>query len=305
MIETLCLAVLFVVVVLRAPRSFRKAAWWGTLFGMVSVMTYGVGGASPADLDRVLGDRNSLTLVRDLTALAAMWSFHNAVVRERGRVSRRLPWWSLLAAALSVAIPFALIQDPGETSRDFVLDRLDQTQVWLFATLYTVYIGTVAGLIIRTLSEKRTTLSVLWVAGFGLMMVSDVLEVVYLAIAHFAPVSVGFKAHYYYVAELPFFTGVLFIGAGFMWILAARAFWWSAARWAVRVDARGQGPEFKERRLALAESRGWSDRQLTFDSAANIRDRIKLNPGAVTGPDRQVFTVIERALSKKIEPVTS
>ncbi len=113
MIESLCLAVLFVVVALRARRSYRKAAWWGTVFGMVSVMTYGVIGAGPADLDRVLGDRNTLTLVRDLTALAAMWAFHNAVVRERGRLNRRLPWWSLLAAALSVAVPFSLIDRGG------------------------------------------------------------------------------------------------------------------------------------------------------------------------------------------------
>ncbi|CAM98510.1 hypothetical protein [Clavibacter michiganensis] len=305
MIESLCLAVLFVVVALRARRSYRKAAWWGTVFGMVSVMTYGVVGAGPTDLDRVLGDRNSLTLVRDLTALAAMWAFHNAVARERGRLTRRLPWWSLLAAALSVAVPFSLIHSPGETSRAFVLDRLDQTPVWLFASLYTAYMGTVAGLIIRTLSEKRTALSVMWAAGFGLMVVSDVLELTYLAIAHFTPVSVAFKVHYYYVAELPFFSGVLFIGAGFMWLLAARAFWWSAARWAVRVDARGQGPEFTELRLALAKSRGWSDRQLAFDSAANIRDRVKLNPDTLSGPDRHVFAAVERALSKKIELVPS
>jgi hypothetical protein len=304
MIQSVCLLLLIVAVLFRARRSYRKPAWWATLFGLISLTTYGLAPIAPTGLDALLGDKNILTLVRDVTAVTAMYSFHNAVAVERGYPRRRVPWWPLFLAVAAFAIPFALITNPGHTSTRFVLDRLDQTPVWLFATIYTVAMGVLAGLTIWMLSAKRSAPTVLWVLGLSLMMVSDVLEVAYLAAAHFDPVSQAFRERYYYVAEIPFFSGVAIAVLGFIWILGARAFWWAAARWTVSVDARGHDPSFREQRLALARSRHWSNRQLAFDSAANVRDRVKIGLQELTLPEGLAFGVVERTLSNKLEEVT-
>ncbi|MCE0459442.1 hypothetical protein [Curtobacterium flaccumfaciens] len=305
MIQSACLLILVVAVTLRARRSYRKPAWWATVFGLVSLATYGVIGAPPSVLDGFLGDRNLLTLVRDASGLAAMWAFHNAVATERGFERRRLPWWSVAAAIAAFAIPFLLITDPGHNSPRFVLDRLDQPAVWLFATLYTAFMGIVSALTIRMLAERRTAPTVFWVAGLSLMVVSDVLEVLYLCVAHFGPVSASFREHYYYVSELPFFSGIFLAVAGFIWILGARTFWWAAARWTVSVDARGRERNYRENRLALARAMGWSNRQLAFDSAANIRDRVKVGLQDLSAGERVAFAVVERTLSKKLKEVAA
>ncbi|MBF4577509.1 hypothetical protein ITJ49_15190 [Frondihabitans sp. VKM Ac-2883] len=304
MIQGVCLLLLIVAVLLRARRSYRKPAWWATLFGLIALGTYGVAPISPVRLDALLGGRNILTLVRDVSAVTAMFSFHNAVAVERNYSSRRLPWWSLFLAVAAFAVPFAFINDPGHTSTRFVLDRLSQTSVWLFATIYTVVMGLLAGLTLWMLSAKRTAPTVLWVVGLSLMMVSDVLEVAYLAAAHFSPASQAFREQYYYVAELPFFSGVALAVLGFIWILGARAFWWTAARWTLSVDARGQHSSYRTQRLALARWRHWSNRQLAFDSAANVRDRVKIGLQELTLPETLVFGVVERTLSNKLEEVT-
>lgn len=303
MIQSACLLIVIVAVAFRARRSYRKPAWWATVFCMVSLATYGVIGAPPAVLDELLGDRNLLTLVRDASAVAALWSFHNAVATERGFERRRLPWWSVVAAIIAFTIPFLLITDPGHTSSRFVLDRLDQTAVWLFATLYTAVMGLISALTIRMLAERRTMPTMFWVTGLSLMLVSDVVEVLYLFVAHFGPVSAAFREHYYYVAEVPFFSGLFIAAAGFIWILAARAFWWAAARWTVSVDARGHGPSYRANRLALATARRWSNRQLAFDSAANIRDRVKVGLQELSTVERITFAVVEHTLSNKLGEV--
>ncbi len=303
MIQSACLLVLIAVVVFR-HRSWRKPAWWATVFATVSLGTYGVIGAPPVVLDALLGSRNLLTLVRDTFAVAALALFHNAVATERGFRRRRIPWWGIVAAIVAFSIPFLLITAPAGDASRFVLDRLDQPAVWLFSTLYTAIMGTLSAHTIRMLAERRTIPTVFWVAGLSLMLVSDVVEVIYLAVAHFAPVSTAFREHYYYVATQPFFSGIIIAVGGFFWILGARSFWWAAARWTVRVDARGHGASYRDNRLALVRTRRWSNRQLAFDSAANIRDRVKAGLQELSAIERVVFAIVEQTLSNKIGEVT-
>lgn len=303
MIQSACLLVLIAVVVIR-HRSWRKPAWWATVFAAVSVATYGVIGAPPLVLDGILGSRNLLTLVRDASAVAALALFHNAVAAERGFQRRRLPWWAIVAAIVAFSVPFLLITAPAGDASRFVLDRLDQAAVWLFATLYTAIMGALSAHTIRMLAERRTIPTVLWVVGLSLMLVSDVIEVIYLGIAHFAPVSAAFREHYYYVAKEPFFSGIIIAVGGFFWILGARSFWRAAARWTVWIDARGHGPSYREGRLALVRAGGWSNKQLAFDSAANVRDRVRVGIQELSPTERIVFGLIERTLSKKLGEVT-
>jgi hypothetical protein len=49
---------------------------------------------------------------------------------------------------------------------------------------------------------------------------------------------------------------------------------------------------------------GWSNKQLAFDSAANIRDRVRVGIQELSATERIVFGLIERTLSKKLGEVT-
>jgi len=301
MIESLTLFVLAVAVAFRVKKSWRKPAWWATAFGLLSVSTYGLFMAPPAVLDALIGGQNALTLVRDAAAVAAMWFFHNAVAAQRDYQSRRLPWWGLCLAIASFAVPFALIHEPGPTSQSFVLDRLDQFLVWLFSTVYTALMGTLAGRTIAMLASRRTVPTKLWVTGLSLMLVSDVLEVGYLAIAHFGDVGAEFRERFYYVAQLPFFSGVIIAVAGFIWIIVTLSFWWVIARWTLHIDSQVKGPMFLQLREQAVAKGKWTNRQVALDSAADIRDRVKLGHQRLTAVERLIFTVVERMLSNQLK----
>jgi hypothetical protein len=301
MIVSVTLVVLVIAVAGRVRQSWRKPAWWATAFGFVGVATYGFFAASPALLDRALGGQNTLTLVRDAAAVAAMWFFHNAVAAQRMYQTRHLPWWGLCLAIASFAVPFAFIHEPGPTSQSFVLDRLDQFPVWLFSTVYTALMGTLAGRTIAMLASKRTTPTKLWVTGLSLMLVSDILEVGYLAIAHFGDVGAEFRERFYYVAQLPFFSGVIIAVVGFIWIIVTLSFWWVIARWTLHIDSQVKGLMFLQLREQAVAKGKWTNRQVALDSAADIRDRVKLGHQRLTPLERVIFTVVERMLSNQLK----
>lgn len=302
MIEGLCLAVLALVVLLRARTSWRKPAWWATTFAAVSLATYGVFTASPAVIDGFLGDRNLLTLVRDTSAVAALWLFHNAVARERRRPEKRLPMWGLGVALGAFGIPFLLIPEPGPTSADFVLDRLGEFPTWLFSSVYIVIVGALAVMIIALLSREMTVVTWLYIVGLALMLLGSAMELGYLCFAHFGS-DESFDKAFYYVAEGPFFGGIFIAALGFVWLLGMRAFWKFVARWTLRVDGRAQGFDYRANVLVRAQMGGWSSRQLAVDSAVNIRDRLKMGTQTLSKVDNLMFRVVERLLSRRLEEV--
>jgi hypothetical protein len=301
MIESLCLASLVLVVIVRTRSSWRKPAWWATTFAAISIGTYGIFAASPAVMDGLLGGRNLLTLLRDISAVAAMWFFHNALAIARGRPERKLPAWLLCVALTSFAIPFLLIPQPGPTSPHFVLDRLDEFTVWLFAAVYISIMGGLAARAITFLYRDLSVMTGLYVLGLSLMLVGSVVEFAYLCIAHFAPPDASFRESFYFAAEVPFFGGILLAVLGFIWVLGRRAFWKSLALWTVQVDGRAHYADYRTQVLMHAQAGGWSSRQIALDSAVNIRDRLKMGTQTLSRTETLVFSAVERLLSGRLE----
>lgn len=301
MIHTICLIAFVLVVVLRARSSWRKPAWWATAFGAVSIATYGIFWATPAVMDSLLGSRNFLTLVRDGSAVAAMWCFHNAVATQRHRPERKLPLWALGLAVAAFAVPFLHIPHPGPTSADFVLDRLQSFSTWLFSTVYISIMGVLAASVLALLRSERSIMTRLYMLGISLMLVGSGTEVAYLFVAHFLPGTASFADDFYNVAEGPFFGGI-FIGVlGVAWVLAVRNFWKYLARWTLRIDARTHDAHYQGQVLLTARVNGWSDRQLAMDSAVNIRDRLKVGAQTLSKRDDLVFAGVERMLSAQLQ----
>lgn len=301
MIQFLCLIALIVVVVLRARNSWRKPAWWATTFAAVSIATYGIFAISPTVMDRFLGDRNLLTLLRDTSAVAAMWFFHNAVAAERRRPERRLPVWGLCLVLAAFIIPFLLIPQPGPTSPDFVLDRLDEFPTWLFASVYISIMGVLAARVIALLIREVSVMTWLYILGLSLMLIGSAMELTYLCITHFGPPNEDFRESFYYAAEGPFFGGIFIAVLGFVWVLGLRMFWKSLARWTLQVDGRAHCAEYCARVLVRAQASGWSSRQLAVDSAVNIRDRLKMGTQTLSKADNLIFAVVERLLSGRLQ----
>lgn len=301
MIHAVCLIALVLVVVLRAHSSWRKPAWWATAFGAVSIATYGIFWAPPAVMDGLLGSRNLLTLVRDTSAVAAMWFFHNAVAAQRHRPERKLPLWALGIALAAFVVPFLEIPHPGPTSTSFVLDRLRDLPTWLFSSIYISIMGVLAGLVIALLRFERTIMTRLYMLGISLMLVGSAMELIYLFIAHFIPSTSIFSHAFYNVAEGPFFGGIFIAVLGFVWILGVRTFWKYLAHWTLRIDARAHDANYQSRVLLRAGTDGWSDRQLAVDSAANIRDRLKVGAQTLSRTDDLVFAGVERVLSAQLQ----
>lgn len=301
MIQVVCLIALIVVVVLRARSSWRKPAWWATTFGAISIATYGMFAISPMVMDGLLGDRNLLTLVRDTSAVSAMWFFHNAVADERRRPERRLPVWGLCLALTAFIIPFLLIPEPGPTSPDFVLDRLDEFPTWLFSSVYISIMGVLGARVIALLSRELSVMTWLYILGLSFMLLGSAMELAYLCITHFGPTDASFRESFYYAAEGPFFGGIFIAVLGVVWVLGLRMFWKSLARWTLRIDGRAQCADYGAHVLIRAQAGGWSSRQLAVDSAVNIRDRLKMGTQTLSKHDNLMFRFVERLLSGQLQ----
>lgn len=301
MIENICLVALIVVVLMRAHASWRKPAWWATTFAAVSIATYGLFPASPTAIDGLLGNRNLLTLLRDTSAVAGMWFFHNAVAAERGRPEKKLPVWRLCVAVAAFAIPFLLIPEPGPTSADFVLDRLDEFPTWLFSSVYISIMGTLAARIITLLYRENTVTTWLYVIGLSLMLLGSAVELSYLCATHFGSPDENFRTSFYYAAEGPFFSGIFVAVLGFVWLIGLRMFWRALARWTLRIDGRAHEPGYYTMVLTHTRADGWSYRQLAADSAVNIRDRLKIGTQTLSRTDSVMFAIVERLLSGRLK----
>lgn len=239
---TICLVLMTCLAALPRGRSILSPSWLATCFGALSISTWGFLGVSSFTLDAFLGGHNWLTLVRDLLATTSFWYYRRAVSRATHRPligPRRLHRWLLshyrwarrrvfgnvLLFALmgSYAIPFALIENKGHTSSSFVLNRLDQPAMWLFASLY---MGTLLLLSLDSLrmlsrpqeaTVKEGRLLTLIALGFVLVIIACLLELGYLTTAFSGYGGEHFRVEYYYVAQWPFFAGLIAIGLGIAW----------------------------------------------------------------------------------------
>ncbi|PPG67573.1 hypothetical protein C5C31_09230 [Rathayibacter rathayi] len=222
MIQMICLALLIVLVVIRGPRAvsskFARPVWWATATGVISLSTYGFP-VSFAAYDAFLGGSNVTTLVRDLAATTAFWFFRKAVAlsdgSSRGRVSTR---WGLVVLYASYTVPFSLIENPGPTEVDFVVNRLDQPAVWVYGTAYMCGIIWLSASAVFAARPDWRGVHAVFIAGYILVIIGCTIEVAFLTASHFGYGGHAYRYSAWDDSKLPFFIGIFLITVGIGWV---------------------------------------------------------------------------------------
>ncbi|PPF14673.1 MULTISPECIES: hypothetical protein [unclassified Rathayibacter] len=220
MIQQVCLALLIALVLVRAPRAAAKPAarpaFWATVSGAVALSTYGF----PIPFftyDALLGGTNVITLVRDLAAASAFWFFREALGRRAGGEGRVGSRWGLAIMFGSYIVPFLLIGNRGRTSVDFIIDRLDQTAVWLYGS---AYMATLVWLSVSSIINARRNwrgVQLVFITGFAITTIGCLIEIAFLTASHFGYGGDAFRYSAWNAAEIPFFLGLLIIMLGIGW----------------------------------------------------------------------------------------
>ncbi|AZZ56948.1 hypothetical protein [Rathayibacter iranicus] len=221
MIEQVCLALLIALVLVRAPRAAAKPAarpaFWATVSGTVSLTTYGFP-ISFYSYDALLGGSNVITLVRDLAATSAFWFFREALGLHAGGQGRIASRWELTVMFGSYIVPFLLIRDRGETSVDFIIDRLDQTAVWLYGS---AYMTTLVWLAVSSILNARLNwrgMQLVFIIGSAVTTAGCLIEIGFLTASHFGYGGDTFRYSAWNASEIPFFLGLLIVMSGIGWI---------------------------------------------------------------------------------------
>lgn len=221
MIQQLCLAILIVLMLVRAPRAAARPAarpaFWATVSGAIALSTYGF----PIPFftyDALLGGSNVITLVRDLAATSAFWFFREALGRRAGGQGRVGSRWGLAFMYASYTVPFALISDRSTTSVNFIIDRLDETAVWLYGSAYMATLVWLSVSSIRLALHNWRGVQLVFITGFAVTTIGCLIEIGFLTASHFGFGGSEFRYSAWDAAELPFFLGLLIIMLGIGWV---------------------------------------------------------------------------------------
>jgi hypothetical protein len=213
------------------------------MFGLAAL--YVLGTVTPlASIDSYLGGVNVTNLLQAIFALLAIFFFNDSV-RRLANVPVR---WTYYAPLLSIPImiaSFALIEDKGPTSADFIDYRMDQlatatySGTYMFALLFTVL------RIIYMLRHKARGLYATFSAGLVVVAAAVSCHIAYVLLFHFTPWDAFAEAIGAWFDRL-FYAGLSVTAAGWLILFLSKqlprlrlwmidALWLTALR--IRVNA--------------------------------------------------------------------
>src|SRR4051812_1895246 len=144
--KQLLFALLSALCLLRIPSVVKVAesrvSWLASMFGLAAL--YALGTVTPlASIDSYLGGVNVTNLLQAIFALLAIFFFNDSV-RRLANVPVRWTYYAPLLSIPIMIVSFALIEDKGPTSADFIDYRMDQlatatySGIYMLALLFTV-----------------------------------------------------------------------------------------------------------------------------------------------------------------------
>jgi hypothetical protein len=201
---------------IRAPSVRRnrrgRASWAATGVGALGLLTLGAV-VPQRDLDALLGGTNVINLVQNTAATAAFWLLFRGSVRDVDRRPVLAHPLALVAMCAAFTVPFLFIRDRGDTVFTFIVDEIDQTATWLYAS---VYMACVAAIVTTTLARgvlgSRGALVVFRV-GLSLVALASVEEIVSLTADHFVLGSVLLRDVLRAAFDPPFYLGIVLMVA--------------------------------------------------------------------------------------------
>lgn len=208
-----CAALIFVV---RAPSVWRnprgRAAWAASGVGALGLLT--LGSVVPqTTLDGWLGGTNVINLVQNVCATTAFWCMLRASTADLPRRPLLAHPLALLGMVTAFTIPFAAIPDRGTTTFHFIVAGLDQTAMWLYATLYMASVAAITTTtLVRGVPTGRGARGVFRV-GLVLVTVASVEEIVSLTADHLVLGPPAVRDALRLAFDPPFYAGIVLVVA--------------------------------------------------------------------------------------------
>jgi hypothetical protein len=245
--KQLLFALLSALCLLRIPSVVKvaeaRASWVASMFGLAAL--YVLGTVAPlASIDSYLGGVNVTNLLQAIFALLAIFFFNDSV-RRLATVPVRRSYYAPLLSIPIMIVSFALIEDKGPTSADFIDYRMDQlatatySGTYMFALLFTVL------RIIYMLRHKARGLYATFSAGLVVVAAAVSCHIAYVLLFHFTPWDAFAEAIGAWFDRL-FYAGLSVTAAGWLILFLSKqlprlrlwmidALWLTALR--IRVDA--------------------------------------------------------------------
>jgi len=239
LVEQVATVLLLVLVVVRAPaashESRARLTWVATVLGAVGLLCRG--SLVSADwLDALLGHRNWLNLVQNLSATSALWLGACALL---GLVSGRRPrshLSALVCVLVAISLPFAFIDKGHRTDgRMFIADTIGQPATVVYVVVYTACIGALAVALLLAVRQRSSRYYVPFRLGAAALIAAAVDEISYAIATHGGYGETGARAVLYGAFTPLFYPGLMLLTSASLLFAASRV---ALRRKAVRLVAR-------------------------------------------------------------------
>ncbi|TLM83684.1 hypothetical protein FDW83_09530 [Pseudarthrobacter sp. NamE2] len=246
--KQLLFALLSALCILRIPSVVKvaeaRASWVASMFGLAALFVLGT--VTPlASIDSYLGGVNVTNLLQAIFALLAIFFFNDSV-RRLANVPVRWTYYAPLLSIPIMIVSFALIEDKGPTSADFIDNRMDQlatatySGTYMFALLFTVL------RIIYMLRHKGRGLYATFSAGLVVVAAAVSCHIAYVLLFHFTSWDAFAEAIGVWFDRL-FYAGLSVTAAGWLILFLSKqlprlrlwmidALWLTALRIRVHAD---------------------------------------------------------------------
>lgn len=219
--STLLLCLTGIILVVRAPYALNSTAarpgWLAGALGLVAVICLGFLIPIPA-LDAALGSAGYWNILGSVSTTLSFHFMYQAILIHTSRRRPRFYYPALLLALTCSSLSFGLIQgeqEEFESVEEFIARLI--AQPW--AALYlSIYLGTVAAISLLSLHAvwKTPPRSKIFLAGFALVILGNVIDIGLLWLQHTQIADPGISALLYRAYIALFFPGVIALCVGFL-----------------------------------------------------------------------------------------
>lgn len=151
--------------------------------------------------------------MQNLCATTAFWLLFRGSVRDVDRRPALAHPLALVVMLASFTVPFLCIQDRGVTVFTFIVDEIDQTATWLYASVYMVCVAAITvTTVARGVLGSRGALVVFRI-GLSLVAIASVEEIVSLTADHFVLGSALLRDVLRTAFDPPFYLGIVLMVA--------------------------------------------------------------------------------------------
>lgn len=183
-------ALLSALCLLRIPSVVKikesRASWLASVFGLIALYTLGI--VTPLEtIDHYLGGINVANLLQAIFALLAIFFFNDSVRQLANVPIRSWTYYGPLLGIPIMIICFALIEDKGPTSADFIFPRMGQLATAVYVGTYMLALLFTVLRLVSMLRHKARGLLAVFSVGMIVVAVACACHLSFVVLYHFTP----------------------------------------------------------------------------------------------------------------------